>query len=435
MNQNKVWNPASQRYRQKVSNKEAYKHDLLYVSALNIYLDKKKFPTRCLKLEVEQESGLVWYTTGNYYCYKRSPELEKQINVVYDPDNIYITPVQTKKTKPRVDTPTSQNSDSEPDADDTVMNAENPDDTLGPPELIPEPVVPLSPEPPPLPPILQPVIPAIPPAEPPEEIPDPPVLPPDPVVDMGEPRYQLRDLPSFSGDKNEDPKFFLHKFENFLKYINLVVADGEAVENALQHLGTCLYKDAREWFKTHVGPQRPAANRRTKDQYDQLLAQFIQTFHPMGKTKNQLDLSWESLLWNMQTETIHQFVSKLKNLASVLGKTEADQAYRLKESLPPELRKTIMTCSSVDSIVDVINQMQAMNSLGLNPTVPAATSTTLAMPFMAAQSDASNKQVSFHDSLAQQISQQVTDPLLESIHLLTQKFDSCAVSMRLKKRQ
>ena len=22
----------------------------------------------------------------------------------------------------------------------------------------------------------------------------------------------------------------------------------------------------------------------------------------MGKTKNQLDLSWESLLWNMQTE-------------------------------------------------------------------------------------------------------------------------------------
>ena len=73
--------------------------------------------------------------------------------------------------------------------------------------------------------------------------------------------------------------------------------------------------------------------------------------------------------------------------------------------------------------------MQAMNGLGLNPTTPAATSTTPAMPFMAAQSDASNKQVSFNDSLAQQISQQVTDPLLESIHLLTQKFDSCAVSM------
>ena len=73
------------------------------VSALNMYLDKKKFPTRCLRLEVEQESGLVWYTTGNYYCYKRTPELEKKINVAYDPDNnIYITPVQHRKTKLRV---------------------------------------------------------------------------------------------------------------------------------------------------------------------------------------------------------------------------------------------------------------------------------------------------------------------------------------------
>ena len=130
LNQNKVWNPASQRYRQKVSNKEAYKHDLLYVSASNIYIDKKKFPTRCLRLDVEQESGLVWYTTGSQYCYKRTPELEKQINVAYDPDNnIYITPVQSKKTKLRIDTPTPKDSDSEPDdADDTVINAENSDD-------------------------------------------------------------------------------------------------------------------------------------------------------------------------------------------------------------------------------------------------------------------------------------------------------------------
>ena len=246
---------------------------------------------------------------------------------------------------------------------------------------------------------------------------------------MGELRINLGNLPSFSSDKNEDPQIFLHKFENFLRHINLDVADGEAVENALQHLGTCLYKDTREWFKTHVSVPRIAPNRRTRAQYDQLLAQFIQTFYPMGKTKNQLDLSWESLLWNMQTETIHQFVSKLKNLASVLGKTEADQAYTLKKSLPPELRKIIMTCNSVDSIVDIINQMQAMNSLGLNSTTPAATTNTPAMPFMAAQTDVSSKQVSFNDSLAQQISQQVTDPLLESIHILSQKFDSCAVSM------
>ena len=240
-----------------------------------------------------------------------------------------------------------------------------------------------------------------------------------------EPRYQFRDLPTFSGDINEDPQYFIHKFETFLRYINLTVADGQAVENALTHLGTCLYKDARVWFKTHVGPPRPPAERRTKAQYDQSVGDFIQTFHPMGKTKNQLDLSWESLQWNPQIETIHQFISKLKNLASVIGKTEADQAYRLKKSLPPELRKIIMTCNSVDSIVDIINQMQAMNSLGLNPTTPAVATNTPAMPFMATQSNMTEKKVSFSD----QLNSQMSDPLLQSLHVITHKLDSCVTGM------
>ena len=240
-----------------------------------------------------------------------------------------------------------------------------------------------------------------------------------------EPRYQFRDLPTFSGDINEDPQYFIHKFKTFLRYINLTVADGQAVENALTHLGTCLYKDARVWFKTHVGPPRPPAERRTKAQYDQLIGDFIQTFHPMGKTKNQLGLSWESLQWNPQIETIHQFISKLKNLASVIGKTEADQAYRLKKSLPPELRKIIMTCNSVDSIVDIINQMQAMNSLGLNPTTPAVATNTPAMPFMATHSNMTEKKVSFSGPLSPQMS----DPLLQSLHVITQKLDSCVTGM------
>ena len=172
-------------------------------------------------------------------------------------------------------------------------------------------------------------------------------------------------------------------------------------------------------------PPRPPAERRTKAQYDQLIGEFIQTFYPFGKTKIQLDLSWENLQWNPQIETIHQFVSKLKNLASVLGKTEADQAYRLKKSLPPELRKIIMTCNSVDSIVDIINQMQAMNSLGLNPTTPAATTNTPPVPFMATQSNMTEKKVSFSDPFNSQMS----DPLLQSLHAITQKLDSCVTSM------
>ena len=79
-----------------------------------------------------------------------------------------------------------------------------------------------------------------------------------------EPKYQFRDLLTFSGDINEDPQNFIHKFETFLRYINLTVADGQAVENALTHLGTCLYKDAREWFKTHVGPPKTTCRKKDK---------------------------------------------------------------------------------------------------------------------------------------------------------------------------
>ena len=85
-----------------------------------------------------------------------------------------------------------------------------------------------------------------------------------------------------------------------------------------------------------------------------------------------------------------------------------------------------MTCNSVDSIIDIINQMQVMNSLSLNPSPAAAATTTNtpAMPFMAVN-DSPNKQVSFNEPPTQQLA----DPLLQSLHLITHKLDSCAVSM------
>ena len=74
---------ATQKYRKKLPHKEAYRQGLLYVSALNIYLDYNKFPTRCLDIEIEKQSSLVWYTASNHYCYKRSADQENQINIVY----------------------------------------------------------------------------------------------------------------------------------------------------------------------------------------------------------------------------------------------------------------------------------------------------------------------------------------------------------------
>ena len=55
-----------------------------------------------------------------------------------------------------------------------------------------------------------------------------------------QPKYQLRDLPKFGGEKTEDPIEFVYQFENFLRYINHEVNDPASVEKALTYLGQCL---------------------------------------------------------------------------------------------------------------------------------------------------------------------------------------------------
>ena len=116
-----------------------------------------------------------------------------------------------------------------------------------------------------------------------------------------QPKYQLRDLPKFGGEKTEDPIEFVYQFENFLRYISHEVDDPASVEKALSYLGQCLYSKARDWFQTHVGPPRAVEKRRSKVEYEQLLKDFIKCFHPVGKTTEQLEMAWVNIKWNPTT--------------------------------------------------------------------------------------------------------------------------------------
>ena len=118
-----------------------------------------------------------------------------------------------------------------------------------------------------------------------------------------QPKYQLWDLPKFGGEKTEDPIEFVYQFENFLRYISHEVNDNASVEKALTYL---------DWFQTHVGPPRTAAHGRSKAEYEQLLKDFKKCFHPMGKTTEQLEMAWANIKWNPTTESIEEFVSKIK---------------------------------------------------------------------------------------------------------------------------
>ena len=133
------------------------------------------------------------------------------------------------------------------------------------PEIIPEP----NPEP----------IPEVIPEDPEPLEPEPEVIPPEIIEDIempggDQPKYQLRDLPKFGGEKTEDPIEFVYQFENFLRYISHEVNNHDSVEKALTYLGQCLSGKARDWFQTHVGPPRAADHGRSRAEYEQLLKDF-----------------------------------------------------------------------------------------------------------------------------------------------------------------
>ena len=184
--------------------------------------------------------------------------------------------------------------------------------------------------------------------------PEPEVIPPEIIEDIempggDQPKHQLRDLPKFGGERTEDPIEFVYQFENFLRYISHNVEDPASVVK--------------------------------------------KCFHPMGKTTEQLEMAWANIKWNPTTESTEEFVSKIKQLATVLGKMHKDQVLKIKMSSPSaEVYRLIMQCTTIENIINLINQMQAMNFQSVQPSMP-----NTAMPFMA------QKQVIFSSPLDHKI--------------------------------
>ena len=85
-------------------------------------------------------------------------------------------------------------------------------------------------------------------------------------------------------------------------------------------------------------------------------------------------IKWNNLKWSPQLESIEDYVQKINQAATALGKTEPDKVLNLKMSAPnKEIYLLIMTCTTTEEIVTTINEFQAMTSFlksstpGLNP--------------------------------------------------------------------
>ena len=88
----------------------------------------------------------------------------------------------------------------------------------------------------------------------------------------------------------------MYQFDNFLRYINLNITSSAKVGNAIQLFGSCMHKEARSYFETHIGPtpmnEEGVKVQRTIDEWNKIKGNFIQRFHPLGRTTEQLEFKF-----------------------------------------------------------------------------------------------------------------------------------------------
>ena len=112
-------------------------------------------------------------------------------------------------------------------------------------------------------------------------------------------KYEPQDLRKFCDNKNKDPFEFIYQFDNFLRYINLNITSSAKVQNAIQLFGSCMHKEARSYFETHIGltptNEEGVEVQRTIAEWNKIKENFIKRFHPLCRTAEQLELRWSNL--------------------------------------------------------------------------------------------------------------------------------------------
>ena len=85
----------------------------------------------------------------------------------------------------------------------------------------------------------------------------------------------------------------MYQFDNFLRYINLKLTSPAKVENAIQLFSSCMHKEARSYFETNIGPTQANEEgvkvQRAIAEWNKIKENFIKSFHPLGRTTEQLN--------------------------------------------------------------------------------------------------------------------------------------------------
>ena len=87
-----------------------------------------------------------------------------------------------------------------------------------------------------------------------------------------------------------------------------------------------MHKEARSYFETNIGPtptnEEGVKIQRTISEWNKIKENFIKRFHPLGRTTEQLEFKWNKMV---PTIRIEDYVQKINQQATALGKTEPDK--------------------------------------------------------------------------------------------------------------
>ena len=216
------------------------------------------------------------------------------------------------------------------------------------------------PNPPPIPPNLPPNLPNPP--------PDPPANPPNPIQPQNPP-FKVPQFnwsyfkPEFSGKPEEDAVAHLLRTNDWMETHNFLQ------EAKVQRFCLTLTGEARLWYES----LRPI-----EIDWPTLQEYFRQQYSKFGNTKEQYFHTWRSFHYDENTDTIDSYVSKIKQVTTLLNYGEPQILELFNNTLPSKLYWIVFPINNLQEVVDATKRVLTKEKLDKQLSGQTANST----PFM-----------------------------------------------------
>ena len=195
-------------------------------------------------------------------------------------------------------------------------------------------------------------------------------------------RWNIKDLPRFSGEKNENPTTHVMEFEDFLTTIDTYPITDANVGEIVSKFKNTLKGKARKWYQNIRQGQEEIA---TVDAWNTMITAFKTKYNPVGSTVEEQIVAWKNMKWDPTKEALDDYAEKFEELSEALGIGEDNKAQTFLSSLPSMCYFLTQGANTIQGMVNNINKGKAHGCMMPFPTsTTTETTQQAAVPFMAA---------------------------------------------------